>query len=80
MTKKPTIQERNKVFRLKEKNRPKMNTVLIKGKLVRKPNIAQNKRFVKLNNRLNKIDMKRVGRKFSATLTVNKKGIIKQRK
>ena len=82
MVKKCTMAERNKVWKLKEKNRPEMNTVLNKktNKFEHKPkSIAKNKRFVKLNNRLNQID-RCLGRGVrSATLTINKKGIIKQR-
>ena len=59
-----------------------MNTVYDKKKekFVSKPkSITNNKKFVKYSNKLNQID-RCLGRTVnSATLSVNKKGIIKQR-
>jgi len=68
--KKPSVALRNKIWRQKEASRPKLGG----------DTLAKKRKFVMLTNKLNKIDRARVGRAFSATLSINKKGVIKQRK
>ena len=81
MVKKCDMKLRNKIFELTEKFRPEINTVYNKKKEKFESipkSVTNNKKFVKYNNKLNNID-RCLGRPVNrATLSVNKKGIIKQ--